>query len=162
MSEQERLLTATAADAAELVARLLESARRTVDILSPQLDPAVYDQQPCLDALRALIVAAGKHARVRVLVADVDALVARGHRMIELSRRLSTFMTIRRLAEEDSTEPDGFITVDGSSFLHWQAGAGYQGQGRRDDRGRCRRLDRLFQERWDRSRPHPALRQLHI
>ncbi|MCC5811941.1 MAG: hypothetical protein JJU06_16390 [Ectothiorhodospiraceae bacterium] len=162
MSDMERFRTSTPAEAAEAVARVLGGARRRVDILSPQLDPVLYDQQPCLDTLRAMIVDAGRYASVRVLVVDVDALVARGHRMIEMSRRLSSFMSIRCLAEEDCVEPEAFLVVDDASYLYWPTGAGYQGHGRINDRGGCGRLSRLFQECWERSQPHPALRQLHL
>ncbi|MCC5857436.1 MAG: hypothetical protein JJT90_04715 [Ectothiorhodospiraceae bacterium] len=162
MEEVERLHVTTQEQAADTVQALLQAARHQVDLLSPLLDPALYDRPPCLEALRRMVVNAGRHARVRVLVADADAVVSRGHRLIELSRQLSSFIEIRRLAEEDRNEEIAMLLVDGESYLYWGPGTGYQGSGRRHHRGSCRRLRQLFQDCWDRSEPAPSLRRLHL
>lgn len=162
MTERERIHVTDQSTAAEAVTALLRSARHRVDILSPTLDPLLYDTKDCVDALRSLITSAGRHAQVRILVADAGALVGRGHRLLELSRKLSTFMEIRRLSEEDRQEDIAMLLVDGESYLYWGPGNGYMGNGQWHSHGNCRRPAQRFQDAWDRSVADPALRRLHL
>lgn len=162
MNETQRIHVTEQREAAETVAALLQSARHRIDVLSPRLDPLLYDQPDCLEALRNIVVEARRHARARFLVADVSAVISRGHRMIELSRQLSTYIEIRRLSADDRDDETGLLIVDNESYLHWEPGAGYQGTGRWHSRGTCRRHAQWFQECWDRSEPDPSLRRLHL
>ena len=58
-------------------------------IFSRDLDPPIFDQKELLDSLAALVT---RHSeiKVRVLVQDIERVIKRGHRLIELSRRLTS------------------------------------------------------------------------
>lgn len=148
--------------AREAVQSLLDQARYQVDILSPHLDPQLYDQGPALEALRRVVVDGRHRARIRILVADPEQITQRGHRLVNLARQLSTYMDIRKLGEDDITDPPCWLIVDRQSHARWEAGTGYDGIVGPGCRAESVRLERAFSERWSRSVADPSLRRLHI
>ncbi len=159
---RDEVLALHSADEAVIaVGALLQTAHRQVDIQSPLLDPALYDTEEICACLRRLVVDSGRRTRVRILVADPGTIVRRGHRLLALSRQLTSFITIRQLAEED-VDDGGFLIVDRGHYLRWEPGTGYQGSGRRNNRGHTARWSRLFSERWDRAVQPAALRRLYL
>ncbi len=158
----ERYHTTSLAEARGAVWSLLQEARHRIDILSPDLDPQVYDQQPVLDSLRRIMVDGGRRARIRILVANGAQLAQRGHRLIELARQLPSYMQIRQLAEEDRAETPAWVCADSEGFARWDSDAGYHGFVATEGRAEALRLERAFDELWERSRIEPALRRLSL
>lgn len=157
-----RYRTATMEDARKAVQALLETARYQVDILSPLLDHQLYDQAPVINALRRVVVEGGRHSRIRILVADPGPVVQRSHRLVHLARKLSTFMEIRHLGNDDRIDPPSWLSVDTESCARWEPNAGYEGVVGPGCRGDARRMERAFNELWNRSSSDPSLRRLHI
>ncbi|WP_295880921.1 GNAT family N-acetyltransferase [uncultured Thiohalocapsa sp.] len=144
------------------VASLAAQARTELLIASPDLEPGLYDQSPVLDAMLRLAVHRRGRVPVRVLVADADAPVKRGHRLIELSRRFSSGIQIRTLPEElaEGTEP---------CLLADEVGYTLRPTAARDsllvdfsDSAHTRRLRRRFELFWQQSGVHPGLRRLYL
>ena len=74
---------------------LAQQARRHLDIFTHDLDAPLYDQKPFLDALKDLVTTS-RHAQVRILLQDNNRAQKEGHRLIELARRLTSAVEIRR------------------------------------------------------------------
>src|SRR3569833_967545 len=91
--------------------RLVQQARRSLDIYSRDLDKAIYDAPTFLDAVRALALNA-KQGAVRILVKDSSRAVKCGHRLIPLCQRLTSFIEIRRPPEEYRDYYEAFMVVD--------------------------------------------------
>lgn len=140
---------------------MVERARRSVDIFSRQLDPLLYDNAEFADSLRALIVGS-RRARVRVLLREVGPVVTRGHRLIELAQRLSSFMEIRIPALEHQDVADAWLVVDGSHYLHRRSGERHEATAGFDDARRARQLTFRFDEIWARAQPDLNLKRLHL
>ena len=141
--------------------RLAEQARREILILSRDLEPAYYDQRPFLAAVQRLALEV-PWMPVRVLLFEPSIPVARGHRFIALSRRLTSRIAIRRLAEDLRDRPDAFLIADGRGYcLRPLAG---QRTAVVDHHGpqQARRLRAEFQQMWEQSDGDSALRQLHL
>jgi len=166
-------MTDTASDSSERVAvrdleqlrdlseRLARQARRSIDLVSRDLEPRIYDQNGFIDAVRALATR-GRGVRIRLLVHSVEAVVAADHRLLELSRRLSSFIEIRKLGEEDGNFNEAFLIADGSGYIHRPQSDRVEGEACLYDRLRARELVRIFTELWDRSASDPNVRRLHI
>ncbi len=140
---------------------LVRRARHSVDLFSHQLDPHLYDTSEFADALRKLVVGS-RRARVRVLVREVAPLVARGHRLIDLARRLSSFMEIRVPAPEHQDTADAWLVVDGCHYLHRRSGARHEATAAFDNARRARQLTFRFEEIWARAQPDLNLKRLHL
>ncbi len=140
---------------------LVRSARRRIDILSHDLEPALYDQAPFLEAVQAF--STGSHRRqVRILLRDNALAQGRGHRLLELARRLPSRIAIHRPAGEDDERHDAFLVVDADRLLHRPIHALYQGEAVYGDRRRAGALAAEFDGMWGRSRGDSDLRRLDI
>lgn len=155
-----RYRVTTAIEAAEAVTELVSGARRSIDILSPALDPVLYDQATVTAAVRDLVTNAGRRARVRLLIRDGGEVVGVGHGLVRLSQQLTTAIAIRRLAAEDADDEDACVIVDERAVLRWDVGSGYMAWVEPHARGEARRVTRAFLARWERGQPAPELRHL--
>jgi len=140
---------------------LAGQSRRTLDILTHDLEPALYDQQAFLDSVRALALR-GRHSRIRILVQDSGRAVREGHRMIELARRLTTYIHIRKPHPDDRDHPEAFVIADGRGVLHRTLATRYEGTICCNAPLQVRDLQRFFDEAWERSAPDAELRRLHL
>ena len=85
-------------DARERLLAMLSETSRHVDILSPQLEPLLLDDDEVMTALVRL-ARRGHNTRIRVLLAELRPVLESGHRLLALGRRLSTAVTVRVLSE---------------------------------------------------------------
>ncbi len=141
--------------------QMAQQASRSIDILSFDLDPPLFDQQAFVEAVKRL--ATGSHlSRIRILLQDNDRVQKQGHRLLELTRRLPSRIAIHQPALEDRGHPENLMVVDCSSYLLRRVHTRYQGIAGYLDRREARHLTNLFNEMWGRSGPDSDLRRLHI
>ncbi len=142
--------------------QLAAQARRRIDLLSADLHPAIYNQEPFVDAARYLALEVRGRLPVRLLVIDPETAIRRGHRLIELARVLSSDVQIRAVPEDWADRCDHFLLCDQEGYC----------LNRHQDPGRTlvdfnsspvtRRLRRLFDQIWQQSDIHPGLGRLHL
>ena len=144
-----------------LVVAQARLARRELAVLSPRLDPRVFDREPFHAALRTLI-RRERQALVRVLVMDARALTARGHGLLELARRAPTKVAIRRLKEHPDWNGDTQVLRDRDSLLALPGGERDPGFYRPGDRARCETARGRFDELWRAGVVDPEFRALSI
>lgn len=142
------------------IARLASQARDELLILSRDLQPNFYDQAGFLDAVRGLALQRAERRPVRVLLEDTEAPVQRGHRFIELARRLDSAIEIR-------CPPEDLIGTEEPCLIADSQGCACGGGTARDeltldfdDPAQARRLRRRFESLWEQSSPHSELRRL--
>lgn len=140
---------------------LIESTRRSVDILSRTLDPPLYSTDDCSDRLFALIKR-NRHCRIRILVADIDPLRRQGHRLLALAQRVPSFVEVRQQAPRHRMERREWLISDAQAVL-------YREQADRDDAIISHHdprwalaLTNEFQAMWDVAEQHPDLRRLSL
>lgn len=144
------------------VTSLAGQARTELLITSPDLEPGLYDQTPVLDTMMRLAILRRGRVPVRVLVADAEAPLKRGHRLIELSRRFSSAIQIRCIPEElaDGVEP--CMLADEMGYTMRPTAAHDSLLMDFADGGQTRRLRRRFELLWQQSGVHPGLRRLYL
>jgi len=140
---------------------LISGVQRMVDILTPDLEPHIYDQADFLDSLTRPQLGQCR-AKLRVLVRDSQRAVKDGHRLIELTRQLSSYMQIRKVARDYADFTQAFLLADNYGVLRRPLAERFEGSVCFKDPLEVRRLRRLFDEIWDRSEPDPDLRRLHL
>ncbi len=147
-------------DCCDAVAALIRSARRTVLILSPTLDQAVFANRECLSAISEL-ARRSRSARVRILVEDTKAIAEMAHPLLELARRLPSKVEMRRLAD-DAAPRRSFVVVDQEAVWVQPDPDAYTGWSNLHDRVEARRLIEAFTTLHEHSTDDPELRLLSL
>ncbi|MBI4693723.1 MAG: hypothetical protein HY749_06855 [Gammaproteobacteria bacterium] len=140
---------------------LASQARRSIDLISRQLDPTIYDDEDFAGAVKNLALSSPQ-ARVRILVLDPGALVTKGHRLLELAQRLSSFISIRRPAPEDREFNEAWLVVDGTGYIHRRFSDRHEAQANFNDKRHAQLLSNRLEDLWYRASPDPNFRRLHL
>ena len=140
---------------------LARQSTRTLDIVSRDLDWRVYDTPEFIEAVKQMVLNS-RHARVRILIQDAGPMVSRGHRMLELSRRLSTFIDIRVPGREHAHYNYACLVADGGGTVYQSLADRYDATVNFHDPAGASDLIREFDEKWETAQPDPNLRRLGI
>ena len=156
--EIELLTRAETRHATEL---MVGQSRSSLDIISRDLDPFLYDQESFLDLLSKFCLR-NRNAHVRLLVQDPSTPVKRGHRLIELGRRLSSSIEFRQPHQDYQRYNEAFIVADQCGLIHRPLADRFEGTANFYDPVDARRKLDFFTEVWERSVAHPEFRRLHL
>ena len=135
-------------------------ARRSVDIFSRDLDKKIYDNRDFLDGLQN--VAVNHRGLIRVLVKDSGNAVKYGHRLIALSQRLTSFIEIRKVAEDFKEYNEAFLIADEIGYAHRKHADRFEGIARFNAAKEAVNLLVFFNEVWRHSVPDPNLRRIYL
>ena len=159
--DHEELVLSSLEENVAVVDALASQARRKLILFTRDLEPRLFDREPFYQALRQLAIA-HRNVEIRVLVMDSDRVVKEGHRLINLGRRLTSYIQFRKVAEDYLDTPSTFLVVDDRGYLHRNLAVQYDGTADFSNPYRAQELTRQFDEIWQHSGPDPNLRQLHI
>jgi len=136
-------------------------ARRRLTIFSRELDPRVFDHADFVEAVKALATRS-RFSRIEILVQNSERIVKQGHRLVELSRRLNTFIELRKPHSDYRDYNQAFVIADEVGVLRNPIADRYQGAVNFKAPLLARELEQFFKEVWERSEPDIELRSLHI
>jgi hypothetical protein len=143
----------------ELAVALCASAARYICILSPDLDPQAFDNAELVDAMSAL-ARSSRQTQIRILVSDTRKMVGRGHRLLQLARRIPTSVQIRKLAEHPDWNGETIVIRDRDGVLYKPGGSDHEGFYEPESRASTQQHLELFEELWRYSVEDPDLRTL--
>jgi hypothetical protein len=159
-SEQVLLLdTSDAVRAASLA--MVQQGARSVDIFTRDLDARLFDNAAFADAVSHLATSS-MYAKIRILLHDDEHVVKHGHRLVDLVRRLSSYIGVRIISPDLKTHNHAFMVVDQCGYVFRELSDRYDAEVCFNGTGRARDLSELFDEVWEHSPPASNLRQLHI
>jgi hypothetical protein len=93
------------------------SAQRVLTIRTHELEPAIYEYAPFLEAVKHLVLAR-RFARVRVLLLAPGRMQHHRHAFIALARKLTSHIELRHAGAEIDALPDSFMLADGHATLY--------------------------------------------
>ena len=140
---------------------MARQAARSIDIVSRDLDPRIYDNQEFCDAVSDLVVGS-RRARMRALVRNTDAIVKGGHRLLNLAHRLSSFIEIRVPAREYDDYNAAFLVVDAAGLVSRLHSDRFEATVNFADPRTAGELGRQFEEMWQTASPDSNLRRTHL
>lgn len=136
-------------------------ATRSIRILSHDLEPLIYDQQPFLDNL--LNMARGnRFASIQILVADSSLAVKRGHGLIRLARKLTSAMQFRILPQDYDSSRNVFLLVDQCGFVYRSDYSSMQGIMNAQCEFRSKILADEFDRAWELGQHDPQTQNIYI
>jgi hypothetical protein len=140
---------------------MVRQAARSVEIVSRNLDPKMYDNAEFCDAVSQLVVGS-RRARVRALMHDTEPVVKHGHRLVPLAQRLPTFIELRVPAKEYDDYNAAFLIVDGAGFIYRRQSDRFEATVDFNNPRRAGELARQFEEMWQTAVPDVNLRRSHL
>lgn len=140
---------------------LLGQARQRIELFTPDMEPWLYDRGEVVEALNRLVLRS-RHGRVRVLTIDTERAIKDGHRLIELARRLSSYIEIRRVHEDYRDTPETFLLADDAGMLRRPVSGRPEGQLLLRAPMEVRQKRAWFDEVWERSTVDPQFRRLYL
>lgn len=143
------------------VLEVMDWPRRTLRIYSQQLDHALFDLNEVVDSLSAF-ARKGPPVRALVLLHSSNPLVSRGHRLLDLARRLDSKIQIRTVPGELATDRHTCLLCDEQGYFLMPDHDEYQAYANRYDPVQTTRLVERFDYLWERSTTDPDLRILRI
>lgn len=141
--------------------KMAEQSKRTLEIISRDLDPLIYDHPDFIEAVKKLALKS-RHSRIRIIVCEINSIVRRGHRMIELASRLSSFIDIRKPANEFLDYNEGLLLADQTGYVHKKNADRYEAKLNFNDKRQSKILLKEFDEMWATAKPDPNLRRMSI
>jgi hypothetical protein len=149
----------TGEEVAVVTLRLMQQARRTVDLISRHLDPLIYDTDAFSDAARAFCLRT-PHQRIRIVILDPRPVVARGHRLVDLVRSLSSFVEVRMPEPEFRSLNEAFFIADETGYVWRQFADRFEADIDFSGRRRAKELTGSFTRIWEKAVPDPNFRIL--
>ena len=143
------------------VAKMAQQARVHIDVISRDLEPLVYDTVEFIEALKRLVLG-NRRARVRIITFEPQAIVTRGHRLLELAGSLSSFFDLRRAGQEHKDYDGSLFIADALGYIKRSSAERYEGTLNFNDPRESRILLAEFEEMWGKAGPDPNFRKFMI
>jgi hypothetical protein len=145
----------------ELMLRMVVQAGRSLDLLSADLEPALYNQPAFLEAFKRLALK-HKAVRIRILLQDNNLVRNQGHRLIDLIQRLPSVVELRKPDQAFREFPENFLLVDACGYLHRKLQGRYQVSACFNDRHQVSLFEELFTQAWETGEPDRELARLDL
>ena len=138
---------------------LIQQARRSLCLYTPDLEPWLYDQQDLGEACSQFLRSHPRN-RLHILLRDSRLVVRNGHRLLRLARQLPSNCQIRLLHPDYPADEIAYLLADDCGLLLRRAPQLPAGQVHYQERARVRQLQRQFDQAWSTSLSDPNLRSL--
>jgi hypothetical protein len=154
----ELLRITTRDDCQDLSLALARQAKRSLTIFSYDLEPPIYNSLGFYEAARE-VIGSDPNASIRILVYDISRTIIRGHRLLDLSRRLSSRVQIRKLSRKYN---HAFLIADEIGVLDRRRAERYEATANFNSAGWANNLLHFFNGVWDQSSRTAEVQSLNI
>ncbi|MBE7377040.1 DUF7931 domain-containing protein [Pseudomonas lopnurensis] len=127
---------------------MLQQAKRSLCIYTPDLEPWLYHHSSIQQACTRLLLAHPRN-QLRILVGDPARATKEGHRLLQLARRLTSNLHVRRLNPAYPEEGGAYIIVDDCGLLSRPQADQYIGYALYRDFAGVRLHQARFDKAWD-------------
>lgn len=136
-------------------------ATRSICIASRDLDHYLYDTSEFAEAIKNLATS-NRNARVQILVWETDKIIKQGHRLIEIMRRLTSFIDMKIPARQHREYNEALLLVDDCGYIHRDLSDRYEAKACFNSPRTTNNYYNQFKEMWDHGDYDPNLRRLHL
>lgn len=148
-------------DNRDIALSIAQQATRSLLIFTPDFDAPVFDRPAFIEAVKDVAIHS-PHSFVKIIVKDSGKAVLYGHRIIELARRLTTHLQIRKASIDFKEYSSTYLIADETAYLRRPHANRYEGIAQFNARSDCKHLTNFFDSAWEKAEPDPELRRLHI
>lgn len=144
-----------------VTARLVRQTRRTLEICSRSLDPVIFEDDEFLSGVKD-VATSGRFARVRIVVLDSEPVFRRGHRLVELAQRLSSYISVRIPGPTHRSFNQAFVIGDERGYVHQKLSDRFEAVADFADMPYAEELLREFDKMWESSDIDPNFNRLAL
>lgn len=143
------------------VVRITGTATRSLSILTPDLEPELYDHDDFLEALKRFVLARS-FARVRVLIVDPSRAFKNGNRFVTMGRRLNSYIEFRHAIPKHRGLLEAYCIADENAIVYRPLSEHWRGMSTAREPVVVRKYLDSFDELWHACELEPELRQLSL
>lgn len=147
--------------ARDIALDLVLLAKRQVCIFGQDIDQVLFDTAEFVDCISAL-AKKSHQVQIKIIAHSTQANIQNGHRLIELKRRLSSSIHIRKTDREHRDLQQTLLLIDDFAYLLCPRASRYEGTTSHYDRLEVREQQTLFNKLWDLATPDLNVRELRI
>ncbi|MFT7458213.1 MAG: hypothetical protein ACI909_000886 [Planctomycetota bacterium] len=140
---------------------MAQQSRRSICIISRELDPHVYNLPDFVEAVKKTLLA-NRRANVRIIVFEGQTIARRGHLLLNLADKLPSYIEFRKPGIEYNSFNESVFIADNTGFIYRNSAERFEGNINFSDRRKSKTLMDVFEEMWNRSAPDPNLRGLSL
>lgn len=140
---------------------LIQQTERHLLILSYNLNPEVFDTAEMSDQLSQL-ARRNRYSEIKILIVDSSQMVKKGHRVVELQRRLPSSINLRRVTDRNTTIKENWVIADNIALIHQSVQEPNVCWGNFYNRPLAEDYAMQFQHLWQHAQEDPDIRQLEI
>ena len=154
----EDILIDSSAESVLASIKMVQQAGRSLHIISRDLDPNIYNTQEFADCVKKMVLKS-KNNRVKILVRNPEQIIKRGHRLVDLSMILTSFIEIKVLGKEHESFNESLFVADQAGYIYRKDSGRYEGKLNFNDKHAARLLIHEFENLWKRSSTDPNLKR---
>ena len=156
---REVLETETSEECRIIALCMAQQALNRIRIISRHLDNRVFDNEAFVEAVKQLILKRTV-SRVEIIVKDSGPLMRRGHRLVNLAQRLSSYIEIRKPGRQHRTFNAAYFLVDDCAYINRTFSDRYDGTACFHDSKIAKAMLSTFDDLWQSGEPDLNLRRL--
>jgi hypothetical protein len=138
-----------------------QQAHQHIRLFSRDLDRRIFGSEEVVDAFTKLATSSS-HAYIQILMQDTSSLVHQSHRMLDLSRRISSYIEIRVADIMHQSLSENFYLFDEEGWVKRAHPNEYVGEADFHDARSVRDFEHRFKIMWERGEPDLQLRRMNI
>lgn len=140
---------------------LVKNTHRTLALFTRDLEPAVFGTVDFATGLQRLALRS-RYTHIRIVVIDPSAAIRDGHRIVDLARRLPSFIEFRRPGADHAGMSDTFLITDETGIMYRPLASRYEGFADTNSPLEARMYLRTFAEIWSQAEPEQEFRRLGL
>jgi len=157
----ERNLIETIEESQDALDDLVADTTFELMIFSQDLEARMFNRPRFLASLQK-VATYSRRSKIQILVMDSGPAIRSGHRLIEISRRLTSYIEIRRVNREYADDTRTFMLCDQNNFYYRPVFSSYKAAVETDNPVGCKELRNFFVEVWESSAIDPEFRRLSL
>lgn len=149
-------------DCAEAAQALVLGCIGRLCLITQRLEPELYNNAEVYAHLQALATS-NRNTDIRIIAQDTRVAANRGHYLIHLAQKLSTFAQIRSpVTRAHRNFRESWLIADDGAYLRLRNLERYEGYYELDNKLECRGYLETFEEMWEASEPDQNTRRLSL
>lgn len=140
---------------------LISQSKQKIQIYSGNLDPRILNNQST-EQLLIKFIRSSRLARVEILIADENNLKGVDHRLVGLSQKFSSYVSIRVIPNDLLGNNFAFYLFDGKTIMYRSVRERYDCDIKQLPSSKVKKMAAYFSETWQQSSPASHLRALFI